>query len=373
MDNTQQQQAIASLGRYEGLKSRIFRELGEGSAAELLHLAFNGNASAAAEFLGFSKQDSVSLRFTRNGLSASGHDVPRRDYKATSDARKQAPDAPNLSEAQFGWTDDDWWRYFLGRTSEREWAIPVEWRVSRGTEFGVLHALGDLHFGSADQDLPKLLEMVEYIRSMTDDRWILCGDLFEVATKTGKSSPAIAPQDVCYRMAVRALQPIAAQCLVGHSGNHDMRIVRTEAMPYDPCRQLCAELNIPWGGMDGFHTVTLTDGKRAQKYTGYVHHGYGGARTKGARQKQLHDKLRDTTADYAVMAHLHDRDGTTETRFGPDETGEIGRRYRAAIRCGAFDRFGPDSYARQAGFPPGVPGAGTLHLYLSKSDVHART
>jgi hypothetical protein len=216
------------------------------------------------------------------------------------------------------------------------------------------------------------MDFLDWLREEDNDRFIILGDLFEMRSKLSPGGEPIMPQAVAYEVACEVFRPVMSQCLLVHTGNHDQRVQIQTDMPYDPTRDFAAEFNAPWGGKDGFHRITISSGKDTQNYTGYAHHGAGGARTKGARANQLQQALRNTTADYVALAHLHDKDSVTDVRFGPDEEGIIKQFRLSAVRCGSWLKNGPGSYGREALFPPGVPGAATLHLYTNKHDAHAR-
>jgi hypothetical protein len=361
------------LDAYAGTKAQVFRDFGEDIACRDLHKRFGGNAAATADFLGFKKHTSVSKRWSVCGLQSIGTDNPRRDYRASAPDARVSID-PATGERS-GWTDDDWWDYLCKRTSTVERAVDCEWALPRGSEFGVLHFIGDTHFGNADQDLGKLLEFVEWLSSPEQKahRWVFLGDMFEVRAKASPGGEPIMPQDVAFRMACRALAPVMGQCLVVHTGNHDQRVQIQTDMPFDPTRDFAREFGVPWAGRDGFHRLHLTCGKLEETYVGYCHHGFGGARTKGARANQLQTMLRSVRADYVAMAHLHDRDGVSDTRFGPDKDGIIEQFDLPAVRSGSWLKHGPGSYSREGGFPPGMRGAATLYPYITKHDVHRRT
>lgn len=351
-DTMQPANLAALLEPYRGRRKAIVTAFGAAEAWRLLWAYCNGSPAAAAEFSGYGST-TVSEAWHKHGLPITPRD----------------PNQPAEAE----WTEEDWYEFWRRQTAAPERAIPWEWRLPSGTEYGKLHFLGDLHFGNQHQDSEKLLEFVEWMAGQPDDRWILMGDLFELRTKTSKGELPLFSQDVAMSIAKRVLKPIMAQCVVCHSGNHDQRVVVKEDVSFDPVRDFANAFGVPYNGLEGFHVATVHCGRREQKYIGYCHHGFGGARTPGARQNQLIQLLSGTNADYAVIAHLHDKQAGGKAEYGPDpETLLVEQWARPVARCGSFLKHEQGSYSRQAGMPPGIPGAATLYLHLDKHDVHGR-
>ena len=359
---TSREDALALLHGYENTKSQIFKDLGNESGIATLHVAFYGNAAAAAAFVGLN-ESSVRNRFTQAGLPCNGNQIRKPD------ARIHTVETNGMQAA---WGVHDWIDYLRRRTSVQEKAVECIWKLPKNTEYGKLHFIGDVHFGNPDQDFCKFEEFIGWLKSQENDRFIILGDLFEMRSKLSPGGEPIMPQAVAYEVACEVFRPVMSQCLVVHTGNHDQRVQIQTDMPYDPTRDFAAEFNVPWAGKDGFHRINISSGNNSQKYVGYCHHGTGASRSKGGRANQLQQALRSTTADYVALAHLHDKDSVTDVRFGPDEEGIVKQFHLSAVRCGSWLKNGPGSYGREALFSPGVPGAATLHLYTTKHDAHAR-
>jgi hypothetical protein len=342
----------AILEPYRGKRTKLREQLGEGGIRMLADYC-DQSPTTMAEFLGIGQSGCTEW------LQKLGIDARKRDPHA-------APDE---------WTLDDWRDLWLRQTQAIERAIEYKWRVPAATEFVRLHFVGDAHFGNAAQDSKRLLDFIGWLKEPEQkcDRWILLGDLFEVRGKANKGSAPLMPQEVCYELALSVFEPVMGQCILCHAGNHDLRIMRDTDMPFDPVRDFAKHFEVPYHGLDGFHILNVHAGKHEQRYVGYCHHGYGSARTPGARRNQLVAKIRETNADYIAMAHLHDRDGGAAPMFGPDEAGEVEEWSRPVVRAGSFVRHAQGSFARNAGIPPGAKGAATLHLYTTKHSAHARS
>ena len=340
---------------YRDRRGKLKEQLGD-SGLRMLAEYCDYSPTGMCDFLGFPKNSQPNM--TRE-LRRLGIETQKRD-----------PGDPRQ-----GLSIDEWEEFYLGITSQVERAEPVEWKLpaKHDEDFGRLHFLGDLHFGNAHQDSVKLMDFVEWLAARKHDRWILLGDLFELRTKSSKGEPPVIPQSVAGDLAVKWLEPIMKQCLLVHTGNHDLRIARQTDMDWDPVRDFARHFGVPYKGMDGFHILTITKGEDApQQYIGYCHHGFGGARTPGARRNQLVTLLTNTNADYLAMAHLHDKDAGGKVIFGPDDEGIVGEWAKPVVRTGSWLKHSRGSFARESGIPPGAKGAVTLHVYADKHSVHAR-
>jgi hypothetical protein len=344
----------ALLEPYRGKRRALEDALGEHGFRMLVDYC-DQSPMAVCEFLGYepTTRGRVGKRMAQMGI-----EVHKRD--------------PNDPYGEM--TLQDWENHYLRITGSVERATECEWTLpeDHDEEYGRLHFLGDLHIGNPHQDSRRLLEFIGWLAGHPEDRWILLGDLFELRAKASPGEAPAIPQRIAFDLACKWLEPIMDQCLVCHTGNHDLRVARQTDMQWDPVRDFAREYGKPYGGMDGFHRLRLCKGEQEQVYVGYCHHGYGGARTAGARRNQLVQKLRDTNADYLAMAHLHDTDAGGTPVFGPDEDGIIGVWRKPVVRTGSWLKHEQGSHAREAGLPPGAIGAVTLHLYVSKHSAHAR-
>ena len=363
--NTRSTSAMDLVAPYAGRKAEIFRAMGEHEAARLTHSAFGGHATHCAEFLGFKSNTSVWNRWTAAGLECRGRDNPRRGVYP-QDARIRTRDDDLLPH-----TDDLWFSLYEARCGYVEQCIECDWSLPAGAEYGRLHFIGDVQLGNPHMDLRRLKDFIDWLAGQPDDRWIGLGDWFEFANRLSVGQQVM-PDDVTMRYGIKLFEPIMGQCLAMHTGNHDKRLQLQTGAKFDPCAAFAEHFGIPFAGYDGFHRLTLKSGRKKQVYTGYCHHGWGAARTPGAQVTQLRRLLQSVDADYVAMGHLHDKQYTSAGTFGPDEDGVVGTRHKPAVRCGSWLRHGPDSYAREKGYEPGLPGAPTLYLHVDKHDVHTR-
>ena len=366
-DPARSQSAMDLVAPYAGRKGAIFTAMGKPEALRLLHSAFAGNTRATADFLGYASHDTVSDGWKRLGLTAMGNSAPRRGPYPRDARRAASDDAPDAMPT----VDEHWFALYERICGETEIAVECDWKLPRGTEYGRLHFVGDVQLGNANCDLRRLKDFIDWLAGQPDDRWIGLGDWFEAANRLSVGQQVM-PDDVTMRYACKLFAPIMDQCLVLHTGNHDKRLQIQTGARFDPCAAFAAEFGVPFAGYDGFHRIRLHSGKREQVYTGYCNHGWGAARTTGAQVTQLRRLLQSVDADYVAMGHLHDKQFTAAGTFGPDEDGIVTARHKPAVRCGAWMRHGADSYAREKGYEPGLPGAPTLYLHLDKHDVHTR-
>lgn len=365
--NTRSTSAMDLVAPYAGRKAEIFRAMGKPEGLRLLHSAFAGNTRAASDYLGYASHDTISAGWKQLGLLAMGNCAPRRGVYP-KDARR-ADHAP--SGDQLPTIDDHWFALYESLCEEPEIAVECDWKLPRGADYGRLHFIGDVQLGNVNCDLRRIKDFVAWLAGQPDDRWIGLGDWFESANRLSVGQQVM-PDDVTMRYACKLFAPIMHQCLVLHTGNHERRLQIQTGAKFDPSAAFAAEFDVPFAGYDGFHRVRVHCGKREQVYTGYCNHGWGAARTTGAQVTQLRRLLQSVDADYVAMGHLHDKQFAAAGTFGPGEDGVVTTRHKPAVRCGAWLKHGADSYAREKGYEPGLPGAPTLYLHLDKHDVHTR-
>jgi hypothetical protein len=207
---------MSDLSRFRGRRGAIWRELGEEEGARLLHDHFDGNLTAATEFLGYSTRNALRTRWQRYGLDVHGRDAPRRgnSYRRFDDERDL----------------DDWRREYLALSEAEEHAYEYRWTVPRGTDEVLLVPISDLQFGASACDYSRFLHLRDWIGENPPCRWFLGGDNFDLATVSGpgRSSEQFMPLSVAQDMLTEDLSPIAAQGVAIFDGNHDVRIALRE-------------------------------------------------------------------------------------------------------------------------------------------------
>ena len=324
----------------------------------MLWLFADGSPTTAAEFLGYGSagRTDTSKEFQRLGLACK-----RRDSGASS-------------QFEGGLTIDEWRELYLRETSKRELAHLFDWPVPRGTEYGTLVVVSDLHYGPAEMDFRRWLDLRDWIAEHPHVRWIGLGDYLDMALKTSPGTQNLLPYKVARTMFRDDIEPIAKQCLGLCHGNHEQRIERATAVKENPVEWVARDLGLHYYGMDGFLRIKIhkPGTKQEQLYIGAVHHGWSSARTKGGQVNVASNWLTWHDVDFAAMAHMHANTSIEEQRVGV-EGQYVTQRGVPLVLGGSFLKSQAGGYVREKGLHPAALGAGTLHLYVARHAVHMRT
>jgi len=329
-----------------------------------LHQKFDGNANAAADFLGFQQHGPVSRKWSAKGLARRGKEIPRRgrnledgdrDYEKTGE------------EVWAGWGEDG--KHLTEYANEYRWAVP------KGQEFVDLVLLSDLHAQSRLFDQPRLQSSIDYIAEDPSRRWLCAGDLFTNNTKSSVGS--VQQQTVGLSSAIRGLayglEPIAKQCVGIAKGNHDARLQNKQDVEFDPVERLTKMLGVPYFGY-AKHLV-LRIGR--QRYTLYVHHGTSGAATAGGRLNAGLKVMGTVTSDITIVGHLHDEMSRKAYRRGPaEEEAQNGKvpvidHKQHMVMVASFERYG--DWAQEKALPPTPLGSSRIEFSARKRDWHVVT
>lgn len=346
------------LSPYRGKRGLLSNVLGdEGWAA--LHDKCLGSPTLASEFLGYKGvSGTIKRHWVRLGLSGPGRGT-------------RIPEGVEPSDQSVGGIRE---RY-LAATEAADNAPTYEWTVKKDTEYATLLFMGDLHYGSPEMDYRRFLALVGWIADHPDVRWIGMGDYWNLVTS---GSPGLQ-----YREALsfteaddllRAdLDPIMAQCIMLHRGNHDERIMRGLQIDFDPVERWARDCGATYGGYSGFINIVVGDGRKTttQRYVGFQHHGMGAGATLGAVLNTMERLMAQNDADWVAMGHRHLR-GSIEVSKSRVVDGEVEVYGVPLIGTGSFERHLKDGYASKKGMRPATLGAGTAHLYLDRHSVHGR-
>jgi len=363
---------VRKLEPYRGQRRKLKDALGdEGLRMLHSHPAVRGSPTFAARFLGYSER-------SRGRITNWWRQIGLRTVKADYAAREREV-ADGFRD---GMTLDDWEKSYLKQTSRIEAAPVFEWRVKRGTEYGILCLVGDLHYGSDAVDIPRWLKLRDWIAQNPDVRWVGLGDFLNCATATSPGMQDFLPYDVAVQLLIRHLRPIAAQGYVLLDGNHEERLQRALKLRISPMQGIAKELGLHYGMKSELVRLRITDGKRSQEYDGYLHHGYGSARTQGGRINKLVQTMQGLDVDFIAMGHVHQRIVTEQVRVRLADLGYTDRKgqgwadvetdEKPLVFSGSYLRYLRGSYPREAGMPPAALGSTSLHFYLPRHACHGR-
>lgn len=357
---------------YRGRRGAMNKELGaDGWRALYVHPEVNGSPTRAAEFLGLQTRSYTvaSEKWALLGLRVSKADYAEREKQLEGQMLQTMTDEECLSA-------------YLQETSAVEYADVYEWRLPKGAEYGTCVLLGDLHLGSEECDLHKIVDLRDWIAANHDARWACLGDVFNVNTKNSKGGLDSIPFVKARKSARAIFAPIASQCIAFLEGNHDLRPARETGIPVSVCKEMCDELHLPhYSSPSVFMRLRVIAGKQRQEYDGMLHHGFGGGQTPGTKRNYLHRMIANLDTDFFFMGHVHDRIvddkiimGLSEdTEFiGGKERVEVCPKERVMGVVGSFQRWLPHSYSREKGMPPASLGSISAHFYGTRHVIHGR-
>lgn len=225
--------------------------------------------------------------------------------------------------------------------------------------------VGDVHLGSTAFGARgrALLEgYLEWVSARPNARIFLMGDLFDVATRTSKTSPFESSSSE-YTEALKIFKPYAKKIVGAIRGNHCQRLL--DHAGYDPMAQFCAALDIPYLGL----SAVIRFNVGSQTYYGYFHHSTGGGGTLGAALNRA-VKLQEIVQgiDFYAIGHNHNLINGVRTVYTPGEQG-IEERRIWYVDCGSYLDY-PGSYAEAAMYAPGKLGSPRLRFDGRKHDLH---
>lgn len=260
-----------------------------------------------------------------------------------------------------------------------------------------LIGLGDIHLGHAGCDKQKLIETIEYIRQKPNCYWVGMGDYAECINVTDKRfdaqsvDPDFTIKDLGdlvkkqYEIIKKLLFPIRDKCIAILCGNHE-ETVRLKNYR-DIASGLAEELKVRpkqrlYLGYSGFIRLKLKRMARKGKYHSivyliYAHHGWGSARTSGAKVNRLDNFTRGFDADLIMIAHEHKKIiAPPVTMLSVPLRGErrLIERKRIAVMTGGFLRGyqeGIQSYVERKGYNPSDLGVVRVILKCERHDIHA--
>ena len=216
----------AYLAPYCGKQGKLKTALGDAGLRSLWALC-DGSPTEMGEFLAYADGCSqMTLECERLGLP-----VQKRNWA-------------NMNEAGFegGLTVNDWRALYRKETSKKEKVKDWEWILPRGTEYGTLIGLSDLHLGPKEMDYARWEKLRDWIAATPSVRWIGLGDFLDVATVQSPTGAQILPYQAAKDVLRADLAPIASQCFGVLGGNHEARIVRATKCQENPMAGVAKDL-----------------------------------------------------------------------------------------------------------------------------------
>lgn len=238
--------------------------------------------------------------------------------------------------------------------------------------------VSDIHYGNPMFSKHHLERTIDFILSKPNIVTILNGDLAECVIKSSKgdisSQTAIVQKQ--YEFIRDAFMPVAkAGRIMGVTqGNHCFRIMDTAQM--DLCDMWAKDWKCPYGREEILVKITFGAGNARmanQRYSYYIYatHGFGGARTKGAKNVKVERSSHQVHADVYIMSHDHDasiQEGaylTPHPRTWIDKMtgfkcGTMHSTNKKLVKTGAYLKRG--GYAARGGYDPVTLGITEIKL-----------
>ena len=238
--------------------------------------------------------------------------------------------------------------------------------------------LADFHLGCKDVGVDVIRGYIDWIRNNKNAFTILNGDLMNCAGKD--TAPELyddltTPDDAYFSLRAM-LMPIKNKILMITRGNHEDMIWRRVGADYSA--RLAYDLgDIPYkpdGGMLGIR-LSKNNNHSALFYT-YATHGWGGARTIGAKVKKPEELAMAVDADCYVISHDHTQAIHRMNRLCPPRQnyrGKTGNAYltvhrQLLINTGGFIRY--SGYVQKKGLSPQDLGTPRIRMEVKAGDSY---
>lgn len=252
-------------------------------------------------------------------------------------------------------------------------------------DFIYLVPLSDLHIGAPQTNIEKIKEYVDWIAKTKNAYTILNGDLFNAATKNTSAEiyeyeEMITP-DKELVMLEALLKPIAKKILAACSGGHELKAF-FKTVGSDYTWHLMRNLGIEErytrdGGFLLFKIKPLTSGDTTF-FSVFFTHGWGGARTRGAKLRKVEYLSQAVDADIYVLSHDHTQNLTRDNYLTTPtwQGGKVKVKRKLLVSTGGF--LGYQGYPLRSGYQPADLGTPRIRIGKKigddgtiKKDIHA--
>lgn len=166
--------------------------------------------------------------------------------------------------------------------------------------------LADLHIGCRDVALDVIQGYLDWVKEHDNAYTLLNGDLMNCATKdsTPELYDDLVTPDQAYGQLRELLEPIKNKILMMTRGGHEEHIYRMSG--HDYMAQLAHDLgDIPYKPDGGMLAIRLKGKNHNCTAVIYAVHGWGGARTFGAKGNKIEELTKVAEADCYILSHDH--------------------------------------------------------------------
>lgn len=236
--------------------------------------------------------------------------------------------------------------------------------------------LADLHIGCREVALDVIQGYIDWIKRRDNAFTILNGDMMNCATKdsTPDLYEDLITADDAYAQLRELLMPIKAKILMITRGGHEETIFRKVGADY--MARLAYDLgDIPYKPNGGMAGLRLSKNNHYNVFFVYAVHGWGGARTIGAKIKKVEDLADVAEADCYVLSHDHTQavhrlnvltPPFTQIRFNRPCYMTVKR--KLLINTGGFIKY--SGYIQRKGYMPQDLGTPRIRMELKKDGDH---
>ena len=244
--------------------------------------------------------------------------------------------------------------------------------------------LSDFHIGVKNPPLGKIQGYIDWIKNRPNAFTILNGDMINGATKDTSAElydDLITP-DQAYDQVLELLLPIRHRVLMVTRGNHEETIYRKVGADYTA--RLARDLgDVPYKPDGGMVGVRLGLNNHTAMCWMYAVHGWGGARTIGAKVKKAQDLSLVANVHIYILSHDHTENLNRGNIMEPPRAminfnkpcyWTIGR--RLYVNTGGFIPY--TGYVQRKGYTPQDLGTPRIRIEFKESkregyhlDLHA--
>lgn len=235
--------------------------------------------------------------------------------------------------------------------------------------------LADFHIGDRNVAVDVIQGYIDWIHNHNNAFTILNGDLMNAAWKdsTPELYDDLVTPDQAYERVRELLKPIKNRILMITRGNHEESIFRKVGADY--MARLAYDLgDIPYKPDGGMVGVRLGLSTTKMFCWIYATHGWGGARTIGAKVKKAQDLMQVADAHVFVLSHDHTQNtnrgnvlvppGSNNARF--DRPCFVTIKRKLFVNTGGFIRYG--GYIQRHGYTPQDLGTPRVRIELKHNE-----
>ena len=245
--------------------------------------------------------------------------------------------------------------------------------------------LADLHVGSKDTAIDVIQGYIDWIKNHNNAFTILNGDMMNCAWKdsTPELFEDLCTPDQAYSQLVDLISPIKNRILMITRGGHEGAIFRKVGADY--MARLAHDLgDIPYHPDGGMVGLKMDLHGHKSMFWIYCTHGWGGARTIGAKVKKAQDLAQVADVDVYILSHDHTQNINRLNILRPPRGGGNIRPNRPVymeverklfINTGGFVKY--DGYIRRKGYTPQDLGTPRILMEIKhkghryEKDLHA--